>query len=163
MELWQGKVFDRRNKILQNRVNLELLHTTAPLLGERFTHALRTLPKDALLFPAKMYCGQSKLDSRRESIILDYAYNDDLQQYYREGIDKFVGRNGLHIRDEIRMIHPGLYLGRVYLGKFFLVNFMVMNAKLTKAWEEQVMEKERSSTTQTSFQEDCWTGASSNK
>ncbi len=163
MELWQGKVFDRQKKFLQNRVDLKLAHDIAPLMGEQFTHALRTLPKDALLFPAKMYCGQSKLDSRRESIILDYAYNDDLQQYYRKGIDKIVDRNGLHIRDEIRMIHPGLYLGRVYLGKVFLVNFMVMNAKLTKIWEEQVMERERSSTTQTSFQEDCWTGASYNK
>lgn len=163
MELWQGKVFDRQKKFLQNRVDLKLAHDIAPLLSEQFNHALRTLPKDALLFPAKMYCGQSKLDSRRESIILDYAYNDDLQQYYRKGIDELVSRKGLDIRDEMRMIHPGFYLGRVYLGKVFLINFMVMNVKLTGEWEEQVKEKERGSTTPTSFQEDCWTGASINK
>lgn len=159
MELWQGKVFDRRHNILQNRVNLELVHTIAPLLGQQFMHALRALPNDALLFPAKMYCGQSKLDSRRESIILDYGYNDDLRQYYREGIDEFVGRNGLHIRDEMRMIHPGSYLGRVYLGKVFLVNFLVMNAERAQAWERQVAKEEQLSDTRTTFQEDCWMGA----
>ena len=31
-----------------------------------------------LLFPAKLYCGQSLLDGRRESVIIDYAYNDEL-------------------------------------------------------------------------------------
>lgn len=157
IELWQGKVFDRRRKILHNRVNLELVHNMAPLLGQQLAQALHNLPKDALLFPAKMYCGQSKLDSRRESIILDYAYNDDLPQY-REEIDGLVGRKGLHIRDEIRMIHPGLYLGRVYLGKFFLINFILMNEDLTQAWDRQGTKREMFPTTHSTFQEDCWAG-----
>ena len=63
-----------------------------------------------LLFPAKLYCGQSLLDGRRESVIIDYAYNDDLPGY-QEHPDALVGRNGLRIRDEIRMIRPGLLSG----------------------------------------------------
>jgi hypothetical protein len=163
MDLWRGKVFDRQHKFLQNRVDLKLVHDIAPLLGQRFVHALRTLPEDVLLFPAKMYCGQSKLDSRRESIILDYAYNDDLLQYYREGIDDLVGRKRLHIRDEMRMIHPGFYLGRVYLGKVFLVNFLVMNAERAKDWERQITNKESLSSTHLAVQEDCWTGTNAQK
>lgn len=163
MELWHGKVFDRQNKVLRNRVDLKLVHDIAPLLGQQFVRTLRTLPEDVLLFPAKMYCGQSKLDSRRESIILDYAYNDDLLQYYREGIDQFVGRKGLHIRDEMRLIRPGFYLGRVYLGKVFLVNFLVMNADLTQAWERQVANEEQLPDTHPTFQEDCWTGTHDQK
>ena len=31
-----------------------------------------------LLFPAKLYCGQSLLDSRRESVIIDYFFSDEL-------------------------------------------------------------------------------------
>lgn len=164
MKLWQGKVFDRRNRMLQNRVNWELVQEIAPLLGQRFEQALHNLPIDTLLFPAKMYCGQSKLDSRRESIILDYAYNDNLSSSCKENthcetINQLISRKGLNIRDEIRMIHPGLYLGRVYLGKFFLVNFLVMNADLTQVWEQQVKKAEGLSTTHRNFQEDCWTGA----
>ena len=63
-----------------------------------------------LLFPAKLYCGQSLLDGRRESVIIDYAYNDDLPGY-QENPDALAGRNGLRIRDEIRMIRPGLLPG----------------------------------------------------
>ena len=77
-----------------------------------------------LLFPAKLYCGQSLLDGRRESIIIDYAYNDDIAGY-QERPDALTGRNGLRIRDEIRMIRPGFYLGRAYANKIFLLNFML--------------------------------------
>src|SRR6266542_1598787 len=34
-----------------------------------------------LLFPAKLYCGQSLLDGRRESTIIDYAFTDDIEGY----------------------------------------------------------------------------------
>ena len=34
-----------------------------------------------LLFPAKLYCGQSLLDGRRESVIIDYAFTDELPGY----------------------------------------------------------------------------------
>ena len=66
-----------------------------------------------LLFPAKVYCGQSLLDSRRESIIIDYAFTDEIRGLPREpGL--LAGRGGLRIRDEIRMVRPGFYLGRAY-------------------------------------------------
>lgn len=156
-ELWKGKVFDRSQKSLQNRVDLTLIHSIAPLLGEQFAQRVQRLPKDSLLFPAKVYCGQSKLDSRRESIILDYAYTDDLP-HYREGIDYLAGRNGLEIRDELRMIRPGFYLGRAYMGKFFLINFTLMNHAIAQDWERQVTRQDSLSTTQPVFQEECWTG-----
>ena len=37
-----------------------------------------------LLFPAKLYCGQSLLDGRRESVIIDYAFTDELPGLPRE-------------------------------------------------------------------------------
>ena len=85
-----------------------------------------------LLFPAKLHCGQSLLDGRRESVIIDYAYNDDLPGY-QERPDALVGRNGLRIRDEIRMIRPGFYLGRAYANKIFLLNFMLLNDDVAEA------------------------------
>ena len=67
-----------------------------------------------LLFPAKLYCGQSLLDSRRESIIIDYFFTDEIPGY-RQKPDFLAGRNGLAVRDEIRMVRPGFYLGRAYI------------------------------------------------
>ena len=36
---------------------------------------------------------------------------------YQEHPDALAGRNGLRIRDEIRMIRPGFYLGRAYANQ----------------------------------------------
>jgi hypothetical protein len=129
--LWRGKVFDRETRVLRNRIT-DLASLDA-LLGEDEERKLDAL-KDAelgqyLLFPAKLYCGQSLLDARRESIIIDYAYTDDLPGYV-EKLDHLVGRNGLHIRDEIRMIRPGFYLGRAYMDRFFVLNFTLYNKGL---------------------------------
>ena len=79
-----------------------------------------------LLFPAKLYCGRSLLDDRRESIIIDYADNDQIDRYI-DKVDKLVGRKGLQIRDEICMVRPGLYLGRAYFGTIFGLNFVLHN------------------------------------
>jgi hypothetical protein len=103
-----------------------------------------------LLFPAKLYCGQSLLDGRRESIIIDYAYNDDLPGY-QERPDALVGRNGLAIRDEIRMIRPGLYLGRAYANKVFLLNFILYNAEVAEAGRDGFARGDE-------VAEDCWVG-----
>src|SRR5207237_378138 len=65
----------------------------------------------SLLSPAKLSSGQSLLDGRRESTIIDYAFTDDVDGY-REKPDFLAGRRGLDVRDEIRMIRPGFYLGR---------------------------------------------------
>lgn len=82
--------------------------------------------KRLMMFPANVYCGLSLYDTRRESIIIDYAYGDDFKPYIPQ-IDGLVGRDGAWIRDEIRMIRPGLYLGRAYMDRIFLVNFVLEN------------------------------------
>ncbi len=52
---------------------------------------------------------------------------------YQENPDALVGRNGLRIRDEIRMIRPGFYLGRAYANKVFLLNFILVNEEVANA------------------------------
>jgi hypothetical protein len=133
--LWKGKVFYRTPRLLRNRIDhLEFLEEFFP--NEADKKKLRELVvhghKDALYFPAKLYCGQSLLDSRRESVIIDYAFTDDIEGY--EAVpDKLAGREGVLVRDEIRMIRPGFYLGRAYLFEGFGLNFTVYNADVDKA------------------------------
>jgi hypothetical protein len=90
---------------------------------------LNDLGKDAsqLWFPAKVYCGQSRLDSRRESIIVDYQFGFTLEDEFlptplHRLASRIMGVSGLRVRDELRMIRPGLYLGRVYMGRVFVLN-----------------------------------------
>ncbi|HUI25803.1 MAG TPA: hypothetical protein VL403_06920 [Candidatus Kryptonia bacterium] len=152
--LWQGKVFYRDQRVLRNRIEDTALLT--PLLGGNLLD-LKNIPKiDVkgqqawLLFPAKLYCGQSLLDSRRESIIIDYAFTDDVEGY-RDMPDKLAGRNGFQVRDEIRMVRPGFYLGRAYLGRVFVLNFTLYNDDIAK--------RDGPSFDQNSaIAEDCWTG-----
>jgi len=55
------------------------------------------------------------------------------------------------VRDEIRMIRPGLYLGRAYLDRGFALNFTLYDkATDDKAREEFVKTGK--------VQEDCWPG-----
>ncbi len=98
--LWRGKTFNKVKGTLTNRMGL------------------------IQRFPAKVYCGQSMLDSRRESIILDYAYGDTIPGYI-DAFDWPMTRKGLSIRDEIRMVKPGLYLGRAYIQGLFTLNFLL--------------------------------------
>jgi hypothetical protein len=56
---------------------------------------------------AKVYKGQSWLDGK-ECIVLDYSETSVVAQW---------------IRDEIRQIEPGLYLGKVYWDKTRLIDF----------------------------------------
>jgi len=149
--LWKGKVFYRDQRVLRNRI--EDLVLLAPLVDG----PLRDVPKievngkDAwLLFPAKLYCGQSLLDSRRESIVIDYAFTDEIEGY-REKPDFLAGRRGLKIRDEIRMVRPGFYLGRAYADRAFLLNFTLYNA--------EIAERDGKGFAQTgAIAEDCWPG-----
>lgn len=125
--VWKGKVFYRSQRVLRNRINdLAILK---PLVGPDI-QTLQKLEVDGkdtwLLFPAKLYCGQSLLDGRRESIIIDYAFTDDLPGY-REKPDALAGRDGFEIRDEVRMIRPGFYLGRAYMKRVFVLNFTLYN------------------------------------
>lgn len=121
--LWKGKVFYRdkmelRNQITHRRALARLFKAD---LSKMRTETINGR-KVGLLFPAKLYCGQSLLDSRRESVIIDYFYGDEIDGYL-PAFDYVAGREGLRIRDEIRMVRPGFYLGRAYLGKLFLLNF----------------------------------------
>lgn len=147
--LWKGKVFYREEKVLRNRI--EDLTILRPVIGAGEIPKITVAGRDAwLLFPAKLYCGQSLLDSRRESIIIDYAFTDDLPGY-REKPDSLAGRNGLKVRDEIRMIRPGLYLGRAYLDRAFGLNFILENKSLAKAGEEDFLAGK--------IAQECWSGA----
>ncbi len=159
--LWKGKYFYRDEGVLRNFI--EDLVAVKPLLGEniddiqkitidRKSFLRKILPEDNvyLLFPAKLYCGQSLLDSRRESIIIDYAFNDEVKGYRAEP-DALAGRNGLRIRDEIRMVRPGLYLGRAYMNRIFLLNFVLYN-------EDVQAESADAFANGTDTAEDCWIG-----
>ena len=149
--LWRGKVFYRDERVLRNRI--EDLAALKPIVDGD----LRDVPKIVvngrdqwLMFPARLYCGQSLLDSRRESIIIDYGFTDDLPGY-REKPDFLAGRNGFQIRDEIRMVRPGFYLGRAYAGKVFLLNFVLYN--------EAIAESDGPAFVKTgAVKEDCWPG-----
>jgi hypothetical protein len=94
---------------------------------EEFTDAKGVTKTYSMLFPAHVYCGQSLFDHRRESIIIDYAWGIDFGRFVKN-IDILAGSGYLSIRDEVRMIRPGLYLGRAYTNKIFLLNFVLNNA-----------------------------------
>lgn len=147
--LWKGKVFYRDERVLRNRI--EDLAVLKPLIDGD----LSAIPKIAvngrdqwLMFPAKLYCGQSLLDSRRESVIIDYFFTDEIPGY-RERPDYLAGRKGFQVRDEIRMVRPGFYLGRAYLGKVFLLNFTLYNKEVADRDGEGFMKTGQ-------VREDCW-------
>jgi hypothetical protein len=149
--LWRGKVFYRDDRLLRNRI--EDISLLAPIVDGDLS-SLEKIQIDGrdqwLMFPARLYCGQSLLDGRRESIIIDYAFTDELPGY-RERPDYLAGRNGFQIRDEIRMVRPGFYLGRAYAGKAFLLNFTLYN--------EDIAERDGEAFTASGVvSEDCWSG-----
>jgi hypothetical protein len=136
--LWQGKVFYRDLRELRNIIDREQVigalfgvsadeMRTEQIFGEQV----------ALLFPARLYIGDSQLDTRRPSVIIDYAETAQIDGYI-EKIDRLVGKDGLMIRDEIRMLRPGFYLGRAYFGTLFGLNFTLFNEDVagreTAAW-----------------------------
>jgi hypothetical protein len=67
----------------------------------------RILPFGLNAIIAKVYKGPSWLDGK-ECIVLDYSDTSTIAQW---------------IRDEIRQIEPGLYLGKVYWDKARLIDF----------------------------------------
>jgi hypothetical protein len=158
--LWKGKVFNREQRVLRNMIEdaalLRLVTddpATVPTVTVPREGFLRHfLPGNTvkLLFPAKLYCGQSLLDARRESVIVDYNYSDDIEGY-RASPDSLGGRGGLRIRDEIRMVRPGLYLGRAYANRFLLLNFTL--------YSPEVAARDGASfTAGGTVAEDCWAG-----
>ena len=148
--LWRGKVFFRDERILRNRIDdLAVLKKAGLVEGEpkKMSYGGK---ETWLLFPAKLYCGQSLLDARRESIIIDYSFTDEIAGY-QENPDFLAGRRGLKVRDEIRMIRPGFYLGRAYLDRGFALNFTL--------YDKATDDKARDDFVKTGkVQEDCWPG-----
>jgi hypothetical protein len=149
--LWKGKVFYRDQRVLRNRI--EDLAILAPIIDGDLS-AIPKIKVDGkdqwLMFPARLYCGQSLLDSRRESIIIDYFYSDEIPGY-RERPDYLASRRGFQVRDEIRMVRPGFYLGRAYINRVFLLNFTLYNPL--------VAERDGPAFVQTGkTAEDCWGG-----
>ncbi|MDO9220508.1 MAG: hypothetical protein Q7T90_05715 [Thiobacillus sp.] len=146
--LWKGKVFYRDQKVLRNRI--QDLAALRPVIGPGDIPKIDVDGKDAwLLFPAKLYCGQSLIDSRRESLIIDYAFTDEIRGY-RERPDFLAGRRGLKVRDEIRMVRPGLYLGRAYMDHAFILNFVLYNKDLDQAGRAEFEIGQ--------IKDDCWSG-----
>ncbi len=148
--LWKGKVFYRDQMLLRNRI--EDLAILAPIVDDILSvPKIEVDSKDSwLMFPARLYCGQSLLDGRRESLIIDYAFTDEIEGY-REKPDFLAGRRGFQVRDEIRMVRPGFYLGRAYLNRAFILNFTLHDPAVTDAELKQWVETGE-------VQEDCWIG-----
>jgi hypothetical protein len=158
--IWKGKEIKRDQRILRNMI--EDLAVLGIVIDDPATVPKTTIPRDgplrailpkdevSLLFPAKIYCGQSLLDARRESVIVDYSYNDDIEGY-RKSPDSLAGRGGLRIRDEIRMVRPGFYLGRAYTNRMFLLNFTLFNPDVAKRDAPAFLRGEADA-------EDCWPG-----
>ncbi|MBL8412926.1 MAG: hypothetical protein JNM42_00630 [Propionivibrio sp.] len=148
--LWRGKVFFREERVLRNRIeDLTLLKKAGLVEGEpkKMSYGGK---ETWLLFPAKLYCGQSLLDARRESIIIDYFFTDEIPGY-QENPDYLAGRRGLKVRDEIRMIRPGFYLGRAYLDKGFALNFTLYDKATDDRARDDFVKTGK-------VQEDCWPG-----
>jgi len=148
--LWHGKVFYRDERVLRNRIDdLSALKKVGLVDGD--PKKISVDGKDAwLLFPAKLYCGQSLFDSRRESIIIDYFFTEEIPGY-QEKPDFLAGRRGVRVRDEIRMVRPGFYLGRAYLDRVFGLNFTLYN--------KAIADKDGPAFVQTGqVKEDCWVG-----
>lgn len=158
--LWKGKMFYRDEGVLRNFI--DDIGPVRALIDNPDALATAEVPREGWLkwilpttevwlsFPAKLYCGQSLLDSRRESVIIDYAYTDALPGY-QPSPDSLAGRGGLRIRDEIRMIRPGFYLGRAYARGIFLLSFTLYNPEVADAAEADFAAGQ-------DLTEDCWTG-----
>ena len=151
--LWKGKHFYKQESVLRNLI----ADTTANRMmikgianGLLFTNPdFNKMVKSEIggkpffeIFPAKLFCGQSLLDSRRESVIIDYAYADKIPGYLND-LDYLATRAGLAVRDEIRMVRPGLYLGRAYMRQVFALMFTLTSEEGAKQGAET---------------EECWTG-----
>lgn len=153
-KIWKGKVFFRSERVLRNMID-DRASVNAFLATQHVdTGRLRRIEfqgnRAYLLFPARLYCGQSLLDGRRESIVIDYAFSDEIAGY-EAGIDALGGREGTQIRDEIRMVRPGFYLGRAYLSRVFALNFTLRNPEVERAGRDAFLRTGR-------IEEDCRVG-----
>ena len=157
-DLWKGKVFYRDKRIartmIQSSAAVRQFVTdpgtveTMPVADGWLSRLFGT--RALLLFPAKVHCGQSLLDARRESIVIDHNFNDEVEGY-RASPDSLAGRGGLRLRDELRMIRPGFYLGRIYANRMFLANVTLYSPAIADPQEAAFR-------TGAPIAEDCWIG-----
>src|SRR5436190_4032931 len=124
--LWKGKVFFRSQGVLRNRIDDLLI--LRPIVTDSATVPKLTFDGQTswLLFPARLSCGASRLDPSRRSILIDYAQTADIVGYRRVP-DRLAGPDGLAIFDEVRVVRPGLYLGRSYFRDRFALNFTLLD------------------------------------
>jgi hypothetical protein len=130
--LWRGKVFFRSQGILRNRI--EDLAILKPIIGDSDTIPKLTFDGQTtwLLFPARVSCGESRLDPMRPSIVIDYSRGPEIEGYRRVP-DALAGADGLNIRDEVRLVRRGFYLGRAYFGQRFGLNFTLIDPAIAEA------------------------------
>jgi len=122
---WKGKVFFKSEGILRNRI--EDLAILKPLIKDSASIPKLTFDGDTtwLLFPAQVTCGSSAHDPSRHAILIDYSKGPQIQGY-REIPDKLAGPDGFDIHDEVRVVRPGLYLGRASFHGQFRLNFTLV-------------------------------------
>jgi hypothetical protein len=123
--LWKGKVFFKSEGILRNRIDdLALLK---PLIKDSSSIPKLTFDGETtwLLFPAQVSCGDSLLEPGRRAIVIDYSKGPQITGY-RQVPDGLAAPDALDIHDEIRIVKPGLYLGRAYFRGKFGLNFTLV-------------------------------------
>ena len=129
---WKGKVFFRSQRILRNRI--EDVAVLKPIIRDVETIPRLTFDGETtwLLFPASVSCGASRLDPAGPSIVIDYSRGPEIEGYRRVP-DALAGAEGLNIRDEVRLVRRGFYLGRAYFGDRFGLNFTLVDPSVGAA------------------------------
>ena len=97
--LWTGRFYEGISGVMVNRT----------VTGDRF--------------PAKIFCMTGPTDYQRNSIVIDYQHAKSIKGYI-EKLDWVAGPLGLDLTEELRMIQPGLYLGKAWSNKSFLHYFI---------------------------------------
>lgn len=107
--LWRTRVFDRSQHVVRAQVD-----------GSQ------------LMYPGRVQCAPSLSVPDGAAILIDYTASEHLPGY-RETPDAVTGRSGLQLREELRALQPGLYLGRAYSGDTLVLNFVLYDDSRPRA------------------------------
>jgi hypothetical protein len=107
--LWRTRVFERGQHLVRARVD-----GSEPM------------------YPGRVQCARSLSDPDGAAILIDYTASDRLPGY-REIPDAVTGRAGLRLREEMRALRPGLYLGRAYSSDTLVLNFVLYDDSILRA------------------------------
>jgi hypothetical protein len=100
---------------------------------DRSQHLVRAwLDGSELIYPGRVQCAPSLVDPDGTAILIDYTASEHLPGY-REIPDAVTGRSGLRLREEMRALRPGLYLGRAYSGDTLVLNFVLYDDSIPRA------------------------------